>query len=641
MTTALLSRWNAASRVLVLLTAGAFALGGGSAVAASATGQSPILEKLVAAGELPPVAQRVGDNPLVVKPVDGVMNYGGTLRMLFTGASDVSWVQTFLGYDGLVRWDHKVENVEPDLAASWTVSDDARVYTFTLRKGVKWSDGQPFTSHDVAFWFAHAQFNKAVDPNYRPRFIDPADKLKVETPDDNTVRLSFERPKALLLYQLATPDGEALTNFPEHYLRQFHIDFNPDADKEAKAQGFQDWADRFNKKMNAWFNPEKPTLFPWRVVTPITDTQNFTLERNPYFWKVDPAGNQLPYIDKIDNQIVGDKEVMLLKALNGEVDYIGRYINTLPNKAVFVENQKRNNLEFFKIVDAAPSYVTLHLNETDRNPAVRAAFRDKQFRIALSYAINRQEIIDLIFAGQGEPYQIAPRPESEFYNEEMAKQYTKFDPDLANKMLDEAGYDKRDANGWRLTPDGKELSFVMTVRGDRQPYVDLAPLLVGYWKDVGVNVDFRVMEKSAYLNQRNNNQHDGIIEDGDGGMIDAFLFPRAYIPLHPDAAWGTGWINYQLKQGPDQEPPPPFLQRGLDLFDKMQGTADPKQQKDYFRQLLAVAKDNFMSMGIGLPIPGYGLHTARLHNVEPQEVINSWTFAYPGPSTPAQWSIKN
>lgn len=625
----------------LLFFAASFALNADASFAgADLTKEPPALAKDVEAGKLPPVADRVGADPLVVKTIDGVHNYGGTLRTLFTGASDITWIQTFLGYDGLVRWDPMVQNVVPDLAERWEVNDDATVFTFRLRKGVKWSDGSPFTSRDIAFWAKHCQFQEALDPSYRPRWIAPEDGLKVETPDDETVILRFGTPKALLLYQLATSDGEGVVNYPEHYLKTFHKDFNPNADKEAAAEGYSDWADRFNKKMNAWFNPEKPTLFPWKAVTPITDTRNFVLERNPYFWKVDEDGRQLPYIDKIDNQIVPDKEVMLFKALNGEIDFIGRYINTLPNKAVFLDNQARANIDFFQIVDAAPSYAAIHLNETSVKRELREAFRNKNLRIALSYAINRQEAIDLIFAGQGEPYQIAPRPESEFYNEKFAKQYTEYDPDLANKMLDKAGFDKRDANGWRLTPDGKPLYFILTVRGDRQPFVDLAPLLVGYWKAVGVNADYRVMEKSAYLNQRNNNQHDAILEDGDGGLVDAFLFPRAYIPLHPDAAWGTGWINYVLKAGPNQEKPPEFLQRGIDLFAQMQGTADPAKQKEYFRKLIDVAQDNFMSMGIALPIPGYGVRSKRLHNVEPQMVINSWTFGFPGPSTPAQWSFQ-
>jgi peptide/nickel transport system substrate-binding protein len=428
--------------------------------------------------------------------------------------------------------------------------------------------------------------------------------------------------------------------FPAHYLKQFLPKYNPDADKVAKAEGLGGWAAKFENMAYFYLNPKRPVLFAWQVVRPLTDPQQVTFTRNPYYWKIDTEGHQLPYIDEVDNDVIADYEVMLLKALNGETDYIARYINTLENKPVMVENEKRAGLEFFDITEAAPTYATLHLNLTDQKPELRKFFSNKNVRIALSHGLDRQKIIDLVFAGQGEPYQVAPRPESEFYDKEFAKQYTEFDPDLANKMLDEAGYAKRDGDGYRLGSDGKPISWIMTVRADRKPYIDLAPLVVEDWQALGLKVDFRVMEKSAYLNQRDNNQHDGIIEDGDGGMIDALIFPRAYVPIQSDGAFGTAWVSYYTKTGPDQEAPPPEVQREVDIWEQMRTTGDAQKQKDLFRQLLAMAKENFLSMGIALPIPAYGAHTHRLHNVPKQTIWNSSSFAFPGPSQPSQWSIK-
>ncbi|MET0742253.1 MAG: hypothetical protein ABWY78_02685, partial [Microvirga sp.] len=193
--------------------------------------------------------------------------------------------------------------------------------------------------------------------------------------------------------------------------------------------------------------------------------------------------------------------------------------------------------------------------------------------------------------------------------------------------------------GFRIGPDGKRISFVMTVREDRQPMVDTIPLIVKYWKAVGIDANFRVMEKSAYLNQRNSDQHDGLLDDGDGGMLDAMIVPRAYIPINPDSAYGTAWVNWVSGLPGVRQEPPEHVMTAIKIFENMRMTADPKEQKQLYRNLLSKAKDNFLSMGIGLPIPGYGAFTTRLHNVPPSTITSSWQFAFPGPTVPAQYFL--
>jgi peptide/nickel transport system substrate-binding protein len=607
-------------------------------LAQTATSESPMLDKLVADGQLPAVGDRVGPEPLVVKPFDGVENYGGTLRVPFSGASDFSHLRKFLGYDNLVTWDPLAQNVLPNLAKSWDVSADSTTYTFHLRKGIKWSDGQPYTSADIMFWYNDIMPNAQIDPDLRQPDIMKGGH--VEAPDPETVKFVFDKPNGLFLYTLATVGPDMISYFPEHYLKQFLPKYNPKADDQAKAEGLSGWSAKFENMAYFYLNPARPTMFAWKVVRPLSDPQEVTFTRNPYYWKIDPDGHQLPYIDTIDNEVVSDYQVMLLKALNGEYDWIGRYINTLANKPVIVENLKRAKLQLFDIVEAAPTYATIHLNLTSQNPVLRKFFDDKNVRIAMSHAIDRQNIIDLVFAGQGEPYQVAPRPESDFYDKDMAKQYTEYDPDLANKMLDEAGYSKKDGDGYRLGPDGKPISFILTVRNDRQPFMDLAPLLIDDWRAVGIKADFRPMEKSAYLNQRDNNQHDALLEDGDGGMIDSMIFPRAYVPIQSDFASTTAWVMYYTKTGPDQEAPPPNVQKGVDLWQQMRTTGDIAKQKAIYKQILELAKENFLDMGIGLPIPAYGAHSLRLHNVPAKTTWNSSSFGFPGPSDPFIWSIK-
>jgi peptide/nickel transport system substrate-binding protein len=629
--------------VRAVVLAGALAVGSSAVALAQAVvvkGEAPLLAAQVAAGKLPSVDKRVPKNPLVITPAERVGVYGGTLRSLISGAGDYSWFRTMFGYDHLVTWDQMAQKVLPNLAVSWEVSPDATTYTFKLREGTRWSDGEPFTSKDVLFWWNDIYPSQQLPPEWKPRLIREGANTKVEAPDDYTVVFRFDKPYALFLFQMATPDGDIPVLFPEHYLKKFHIKYNPDADTAAKAAGFANWADQFVRKADAWNNPERPTIFAWKIERPLTDTQRVTLSRNPYYWKVDSAGNQLPYIDGVTHDVVADKEVMLLKALNGEVDFIGRYINTLSNKPVLVENEKKAGLKFFELVDASPNYMTVHLNQTHMNPVMREILSNKDFRIGLSMAINRQEIIDLVFAGQGRPYQVAPRPESEFYDEEFGTQYTQYDPAAANKQLDKAGFAKKDSAGFRLGPDGKRISIIMTVREDRQPMVDSIPFIVKYWRAVGIDANFRVMEKSAYLNQRNSNLHDGLLDDGDGGMLDALILPRAYIPIHTDGAYGTAWVNWVTGLSAIKQEPPPNVMAALKLYDEMRAAANEADQKRLFRALMKQSKENFLSMGIGLPVAGYGAHTNRLHNVPPAAVWSGWPLPFPGPSVPAQFFIQ-
>ena len=436
------------------------------------------------------------------------------------------------------------DKVIPNIALSLASSADGRVHTFKLREGMKWSDGVPFTAHDIEFWYRDVARNEKLPADYRPRAIESAGKAEVEALDDYTVRFTFEHPHGLFPQLLATMEGEFMTRFPKHYLKQFLPGYNPDADRLAKEQNFPDWAAMFERKANIWLNPERPTCSnAWKVVQPLSDTRRVILERNPYYWKIDSEGNQLPYLDRVTLEVVGDKEVMLLKALSGETDYLPRYINTFPNRAVLVDNQKTGKYRLVKYPRSDHNYMVINLNLTSPIPALRDLFRNRDFRVGLSYAINRQEVIDLVYVGQGEPAQSAPRRETDLYNERLAKQYTDFDQAKANEYLDKAGLTKRNAEGIRLFPNGDPVTFVMTIREDRQPMVDAMELIAHQWREVGVDVKNRVVEKSMQRNLRSSNQHEALVDEGEGGLMDAMIAPRSWLPLDYSAAFAMGWSD--------------------------------------------------------------------------------------------------
>jgi len=606
------------------------------ATTAAAGKEAPMLAKLVAEGKLPPLEERIPKNPRVVQVFERIGEYGGELLTAVRGAADTSLLTTSFHYDPLVKWNPSNTAVEPNIAESWEVSDDVRVYTFKLREGIKWSDGHPLTSDDFVFYFEDVAMNEKLPP--ARKYLLQSGKWSVEKVDDITFKFVFEKPNSFLLQQMCSNFGEDLTNYPAHYMKQFHIKYNPDADKNAKAAGFADWADMFEAKAAAWDNPERPVTFAWVPKIAIGKaTTEYVMERNPYYFKVDTEGNQLPYIDRVIFQLYSENEALILKILSGEIDFMAQRVNTIKNKAVFFDNRDRGDYRLFNIGAGSANVVSIHLNQTVEDPVLREVFRNKKFRIGLSHAINRQEVIDAVYVGQGEPSQVAPRKGSGYYNEKLAKQYTEHDVDLANKYLDEAGYAKRDAQGWRLGPDGKRLTFTVTTRIDKIWMADTMELVVPMWNKVGVYALNRPVEKSLQRATREANQHEAIIDDGEAGWSDTILRPDMFVPCSGNSTYGTAWYNwYWDRKDYKQEEPPPAIKKNCELFDKIQVTADPEERNKLMKEILAIAQEEFLTFGIATPADKYGIARNKLRNI-PETYVEGWKFCQPGSSNLAQF----
>ena len=616
--------------------------------------EAPALAEMVAAGSLPAVEERLPANPKVVEPVESLGQYGGTWHMGLRGGQDNALLVRTMAYEHLVRWTPDWTGIEPNIAEAYEASDDATEYTFHLREGTKWSDGEPFTADDIVFWaediIGNAEFEAAHNvPNWLTANGEP---VTVEKVDDYTVKFIFAGPNGLFLQRLATPSGADLTRWPKHYCSQFHPDYNADnLDALITEADATDWVNLMELKCAGvpgtpydarWQNGDLPSLNPWILTTAYGAGTQVVAERNPYYWKVDSDGRQLPYIDKIVYDVGEDVDVLVLKALNGEIDMQDRHIGTLANKAVFADNMEAGGYGFYETIPSGMNTIAIALNLTHKDPVRREMFQNKDFRIALSQAINRQEIIDVVYVGQGEPYQLAPRPTSPFYNEQLAKQYTEYDPDMANEILDGLYPDKND-DGIRIGPDGEPLTLVVDVTSNQQDRIDALGLIQGYWKAVGVNMLINSMDRSLLYTRKDSNEHDVSVWGGDGGL-DVILEPRWYFPYSGESlyaeAWQS-WFNNPTGEGsltPPEEPPAGPKQQ-MELYNQIQATGDAAQQDEFMKQILEIATDEFYAIGISLGPNGYGIVRNNFHNV-PSPIPGSWLYPNPGPTNPEQYWVE-
>jgi ABC-type transport system substrate-binding protein len=604
--------------------------------------EAPSLAALVKQGKLPPLAKRLPANPEIVKPVSKLGHYGGTLRTAAVGAEDLgSWIVMTTFYENMVAYrlpwkgNGMITDVNPNICERFTYNKAGTEYTFYLRKGLRWSDGAPFTADDVTFAVNDLQTNPTLHPHPQARMSGRDGKgahaVKLGT---YVVKLVYPTPNSIMLEGACSAGGYFL-HAPSHYLKQFHITYNPNANALAKQNGFPDWVALINAKASV-LDINLPTVAAWKFATPYGQGSQTVFERNPYYWKVDTAGRQLPYIDKWVFTVASSDQVELTEVLNGQIDLVGRLINVPANKPVLAQNRKKGKYDFYQLDTSFMNQGMIELNQTSQDPNLRQIFRDKNFRIALSYAINRPQLVQTVFEGQGEPWQQAPKKNSPFYDAKMAKQYTQFSLAQANSILDKAGYTKKGSS--RVGPNGKPIQFVIQTVNDNPQLAQMLTLIQATWKQVGIEMDISNITEDLYYQREAANQHDAEMNAISGGD-NPILYAGSFIPLtiRTNGAMSL-WGLWKESGGTKGEQPPKYVRDWYALYNGLLGTTNPVQQHNLMARILRSVRDNFPNIGTVSGTLGYGIVSNRLHNV-PKYVPGNLTFPNVGPTHPEQYYL--
>ncbi|WP_108660230.1 ABC transporter substrate-binding protein [Acuticoccus kandeliae] len=634
------------STSVLALAVAAFALFGLTAAEAANFNEAPALAAKVKAGALPAVDERLPENPMVVTPEESVGQYGGTWRATMLGASDHWWLIKTVSYEPLIRFDPKTGKLIPNLAESFEANDTATEFKFTLRDGLRWSDGEPYTVDDIMFWYEDVFTNRELTPAAPGWLSTASGPAELEKIDDRSFVIRFKEPNGLFLRKLASNSniGEvaSIHLFPRHYLEKLLPKYNPNADADAKAAGASSWAEHFGNitgPLSRWRTAGMPTMLPWMLTSPYDDRGLVASERNPYYFKVDTENNQLPYLDGYEFRVVQDPEAMVLRAIAGEIDLQDRTIGTLKNKAVLFDNQEKGNYHLFDVPTPDHNQMIIYLNLNNADQAKRELYQSKDFRVALSHGIDRQEIIDLVYFGQGEPWQAAPRPDSVHYDEEMAKQYTEYDPEKANAILDELGFTERDSSGYRLDKSGNRIQVFLEVPTDFRPdWTDVVELIKAQWEQIGVDLQIRPLGRALIRSRALANEHDAFVFIGNGGLdTDLYLEANNFFPAD-DTGYRTFallWSNDFHGLSPSEEPPA-SVKVQFDARKKLLSAADPAVQQEAMQTIIDGAKDAFYTIGIALPAPGYGVVGNAMHNV-PSAIVNYGPIPYIGVTNPEQF----
>ncbi len=592
--------------------------------------EPPYFAEQIAAGELPPIAQRLPAQPAVAQFGEEVSvasgadagdadkvngKYGGTLRMLMGKSKDIRMMMVY-GYARLVGYDREL-TLRADLLEKFEVKAQ-REFTFYLRKGHRWSDGTPFTSDAFRYYWNDIINNEDLYPFGLPKqLLVDGEAPSVEFINDTTVRFSWSKANPYFLPALAAPRPLFLYA-PGHYLKQFHAAYQDTQALQVavKDSGARNWAGLHHRKNHPYKNdnPELPVLQPWVNSTP-PPAERFIFVRNPYYHRVDTQGNQLPYINEVTIHITSSS-LVAAKTAAGESDLQGRYIR-LDNYTFLKQGESRNNFTVRLWRTGRGSQLAIYPNLNSNDPVWRKLVRDKNFRRALSIGINRFEINQVIYSGLAAESNNTVLPECALFKPEYQTAWSQYDPAHANRLLDQLGLTKRNSGGLRIMENGKPLEIILHTAGESTEETDILELIGESWLQLGVKLHTKPSQREVFRERIFAGEAMMAMWGGiDNGLPTADMSPEEFAPTSQNQLQWPKWGQHYESSGKVGEPPNlPAATELLDLYDHWSKSTSTKEQKIAWEKMLDIHSEEVFSIGLVCGVPQPMVVSNQLRNV--------------------------
>ena len=584
--------------------------------------ETPFFKQEVASGKLPKADERLPGEPDLAE-FETIGSPGGEIRMLMGGPKDTRMMVVY-GYARLVGYTPALR-LEPDILKSVDVQD-GRIFTLHLRNGHKWSDGHPFTSEDFRYWFEDVAQNSKLSPSGLPvSMMVRGEAPRFEVLDETTIRYTWTRPNPLFLPDLAGADPLYIY-CPSHYLKQFHEKYADKATLEAlvKKHNQRNWA-ALHSRMDAMYrndNPNLPSLEPWILKTK-APADRFIFERNPYYYRVDEAGHQLPYIDRVIISIA-DSKIIPAKTGAGESDLQARYLR-FDNYTFLKESEERNKYKVRLWRTGPGSQLALYPNLNVNDEIWRALVRDLRFRRALSLAVNRHEINQAIYFGLAIEGQNTVLPQSPLSEPQYRSDWASFDVPEANRLLDLIGLTKRDSDGTRLLPDDRPMEIIVENSGESTEQSDVLELIRDSWRRIGIRLFAKPLQLTLFRRRVFSGETLMSIDKGiENGLATAAMSPWEFAPTSQQQLEWPKWGQYYETKGKAGEAPDlPSAVRLKELYEDWLGAAAQPDQSRIWHAMLGIWADEVYSIGTVAGVLQPVVVSDKLHNV-PEEGIYNW-----------------
>lgn len=590
-------------------------------------------------------------NPFVVQ-TNEIGTFGGTLFAAFPQSYRHQAMQTLGFYEPLLGWDETAENRVPNTVESIYVSDDARTYRFVIREGLRWSNGDPVTSEDARFAIEDWMGNTDLNPVFPTIMQSGGEPVTINIIDERTFEYVFSESNMLFITSLTLEHiGGIRLLSPSQYLKQFHNQYAEadELERLVRDAGMENWVQLFNQRADFTLNPDLPVLYAWKLSERSADGLVATYVRNPFYFKTDTAGNQLPYIDSIQVEYVDNLETLKLKIMAGEVDYIyappGETFSEWPS---YMQNAESGNYRLVRARGNWAHVLLIQPNNASEHPQKGPLLSNRDFRAALSMAINREELTEIIYNVADYRVEIgqqSPVRDSAFFNEEMSNQFVEFDVEQAEGILDDLGLSERGSDGFRLCPDGNPLTFQLSIPDFSQTWVDVGNIVAMYWREVGLNVEAIALDPSIWDQLVDSNEIDiSIVSTGGGAMVQPNMACIDSYSIGEGGwfdLWGRAWVEYMQSDGESGVQPPSFVYEMRNLRSAVLVAQTESEQTERINDLVNKFADVFPVIGIARPLPQFLIISNNLGNTpDHYEILVHGLYGVGGHVNPSAFFIR-